>query len=443
MEKQKISNLIPACLLNSHIHSVVITDLEGKYIFVNQVFQKRFAFITHDFIGTAFQNTIHPEDIDKCNLAAYTCITNPSAVVPVQVRKPDNLNGDYYWTNWEFSLFEDEHKTPIGLLCIGQDVTEAERAYEKIQKLAQQTNEIIEHINDGFYMLNHQWEFIKINRVAAEIFNTHQEQVMGKVIWDLLPDTDEYKYPSQLRRAMEQYITVAFEDDFLQSDRWFQVIAYPCVEGLTVVFRELTEQKRIEDELKRTNVKLKALYESTKEANTLIDKNLKILYINQVAKSICQDIFGKMPQIGDDVLDFMLPDLRDEFRIYYLEVLKGSSFRIEKSDGKKWWLFSLSPVYDDLKNLIGIADNLQDITEQKNDELRITAQNKRLTDIAWTQSHEVRRPVANILGLCGLIKEDIDAPKDDMLVYVNYLNQAADELDEIIHKVVAQTNEVF
>ena len=68
-------------------------------------------------------------------------------------------------------------------------------------------------------------------------------------------------------------------------------------------------------------------------------------------------------------------------------------------------------------------------------------QNETLRQIAWQQSHEVRRPVANILGLINLIKMDKASTQEEKEQYLNYLFQATQELDEIIHKIVARSNE--
>lgn len=95
MTEQLIKNLLPEFIRNSETYSLVITDLEGRYNYVNDVFKKRFTFMNIDFIGQPFWITIHPEDVEKCNFISYQCITNPNQTFKIQVRKPDNLAGDF------------------------------------------------------------------------------------------------------------------------------------------------------------------------------------------------------------------------------------------------------------------------------------------------------------------------------------------------------------
>jgi len=64
---------------------------------------------------------------------------------------------------------------------------------------------------------------------------------------------------------------------------------------------------------------------------------------------------------------------------------------------------------------------------------------KNLQEIAYLQSHVIRRPLANILGLCSLIKEgifkdcEIDGAVDNIL-------QQAEELDVVIKEIFEKTN---
>lgn len=333
MTENELTNLLPEFILNSKIYSLVITDLDGRYIYVNDVFKNRFAFMNIDFIGKPFWITIHPEDVEKCNIAAYKCITNPNETFGIKVRKPGNLLGDFYWTEWEFSLFKDENKNPIGILCLGHDITETERASKQAKHFAQKLETIVEEITDGFCVLNRKWEFVKINTVAERILGIPREKLMGRKIWGLLPDTPDYNYPAQFRKAMNEYITVTFEDYHKDSDRWFSAVCYPSQEGLSVFFKDITETKKQIQKITEQEYMLNTICQSTTEACTFIDTNLIIRYNNQAAKNATKQVFGREAQIGDNSLDYYLPEYQEEFRDYYKQVLLGKSFVLERTDG--------------------------------------------------------------------------------------------------------------
>ena len=66
MEQSEILSLLPSWIINSKSHYLIITDLEGNYIFVNNHFKEKFSFLSKNFIGQPVINSIHPEDLEKC-----------------------------------------------------------------------------------------------------------------------------------------------------------------------------------------------------------------------------------------------------------------------------------------------------------------------------------------------------------------------------------------
>lgn len=75
-----------------------------------------------------------------------------------------------------------------------------------------------------------------------------------------------------------------------------------------------------------------------------------------------------------------------------------------------------------------------DITERQHYIKSIEAHNKRLQDIAWIQSHQVRAPLARIMSLVTLLKDIETQPESQEML--NYLDISANELNEIITKVI-------
>jgi len=181
---------------------------------------------------------------------------------------------------------------------------------------------------------------------------------------------------------------------------------------------------------------LRALYDSTSEASTFIDTDLRIQFSNKLAKQICKNIFGAEPELGDCVLDFIIPDYKEEFKDYYQRVLNGESIYIEKEHLGFYWAFSLFPVYDNNNQIVGISDNVKDISTRKENEVTMLNQYETLKRIAWLQSHEVRRPITNIMSMYHILKDaDKNTPEENQQ-YLKHLLEATKELDEIIHKIV-------
>ena len=63
-----------------------------------------------------------------------------------------------------------------------------------------------------------------------------------------------------------------------------------------------------------------------------------------------------------------------------------------------------------------------------------------MAQIAWEQSHLVRTPLARIMGLVNLFKNDFIS-EDERDMYFNYLQISAEELDNVIKAIAIKTNE--
>lgn len=198
MSSVKISKLLPKWLTHSAVYSVVVIDMEGKYLFVNDCFSKRFSFLRDDFIGTDFKDTVHPEDIEKCNNTAYQCIQDPSGPKRVQIRKPNADKVGYHLTDWEFSPLFDDTGALLGVLSIGHDITEKEQRgvtidqqNEKLKAIAwQQSHELrsplvnilgcIQVIRDKRKLVSGEEEDELFELISSEL--THLDRIIHKIV---------------------------------------------------------------------------------------------------------------------------------------------------------------------------------------------------------------------------------------------------------------------
>jgi len=69
----------------------------------------------------------------------------------------------------------------------------------------------------------------------------------------------------------------------------------------------------------------------------------------------------------------------------------------------------------------------------------IFSQHKMLQDIAWSNSHELRRPVCSVMGLTELLK---DATEEEIKEYLPLLETSIWELDQIIQETSLKITEL-
>jgi PAS domain S-box-containing protein len=199
-------------------------------------------------------------------------------------------------------------------------------------------------------------------------------------------------------------------------------------------------------ELKNHKNQLKAIFDNTKHVIYLLNLEGRILFFNQLAYQRILFFYKKELEIGEKITEYAKDkDELERMEIRIEKARSGESFVIEEEyihgehNSSFWFRIEYDPVYEESsKNLIGIAVLITDITAIKRASNRIENQNKMLKEIAFLQSHRVRRPLANILGLINLFNQnDMNDPFNKTIL--DKMLFSTHELDEIIHSIVDKT----
>lgn len=208
--------------------------------------------------------------------------------------------------------------------------------------------------------------------------------------------------------------------------------------------REVIKQKT--DDLKESNQKLNAIFNSGSDITVLIGLNRKVIAFNRAARAFMLDISGKeFLSVGDDIFNHVSEIAKQGFSISFGIAATGKkiqfveNFRLFKTtlDKKVVWLFiELQPVLNDDGIIEAVSMNIRDITKRKEIEEAIRKQNSQLKKIAWIQSHQIRKPVANILGLIPLFEEgNLTGEQKELL---HHLKVSSAELDNYIKEIVQE-----
>lgn len=117
-------------------------------------------------------------------------------------------------------------------------------------------------------------------------------------------------------------------------------------------------------------------------------------------------------------------------------ILKTEELGISKSGAVRNFLVYKFPLNTiDHKMLVGGWGI--DITERKEAEQKIFAHDLKIKELAFLQSHEVRRPLTNILGMIELIKaENLKFESENLQNILLYIQLSAKELDNEIKRVI-------
>jgi len=176
--------------------------------------------------------------------------------------------------------------------------------------------------------------------------------------------------------------------------------------------------RRAEDRGARTASQLRGIIDGSSDAVAAIDKNHRLLLFNDAFVQFHQNYNRTTPQIGDVVYSLIqsLGDsLKHEVAEFYSRALTGEEFTVlyeRPFEGQtRFFDWRFSPIRDESGKLIGSAQIMRDITQDRQAELqfedyarRLEISNRELTDFAFVASHDLQEPLRKILAFGERLK---------------------------------------
>lgn len=144
-------------------------------------------------------------------------------------------------------------------------------------------NNMLESITDAFFTLERNWRLAYVNTEAEHLLGKPREQLIGKVIWDIVPDTIVTDLKQQLEKAISENTTSQFEEFYPPLDRWYRIRVYPSSDCLCVYTEDITEEKLAERILRKSEEKFRAVFDNAADSVYIHDTRGRILEVNQVA----------------------------------------------------------------------------------------------------------------------------------------------------------------
>ncbi|SNS18930.1 PAS domain S-box-containing protein [Belliella buryatensis] len=437
---------LPDWIFNSGLFYVVITDMEGKYLYVNDFFIKKFQSVDTDITNKYFTETVIAEDIESAIEAATKCIQNPSQSFEVDLRKPIGLGQQTFHSRWVFSSLSNQQDIPIGIFSVGYEISSISETVN--YKIFQKINifKILKNSSDGCFHLSKNLELKGINKSASKFLgipsdnaeNVFNERIKQKVNTPCI---------DAILSSINSDNATLFQDNIEKLDLYYSGIAIPDNQGVSVILRDNTREQKSKIRLQESENKLKAILDSTSDCIILINQDFNIIAFNKVAFDLCHGIHQNKLVIGNDFRDFISEAIKEDFYKSFTIAINGSISKFEQKltheDGTTTWLeFVFYPVYDSNQQMIGVSKVVKDITESKNYLAKIQAQYEKLKEIAWVQSHEVRSPLANIMGLIDMLKnERLNLEEEEIESLFNSLLCESEKLDLKIRKITKSTEE--
>jgi PAS domain S-box-containing protein len=292
--------------------------------------------------------------------------------------------------------------------------------------------------------------FLAVNKASLLQYGYTREEFLSMKITDLRPADEEKARP--LKEALTRNPDVTYADYGQgKHKRKNGEVFYVHVYAHTTRFMgkdahftmaiDIDQKVKAQQKIEKDEQNLRAIINNTTDLIWSIDRNFDIISGNEIFYQRMELITGKrIDQINHD--DFP-SETQQKWIEYYERGFRGESFKViwhEQLPGLDLYEeISLTPIVDTEGNVQGLSCISRDITENYLYTKRIEAQNEQLRKIAWIQSHEVRAPLSDIMGLVSLVRGAI-VPADEQATIISLISDAANNLNTVIARIVEEAH---
>ncbi|WP_295667916.1 PAS domain-containing sensor histidine kinase [uncultured Mucilaginibacter sp.] len=334
---------------------------------------------------------------------------------------------------------------------ITRDITDSKAAEEKHRQSETWYRQIVESAQEGIWTIDENEKTNFVNKKMADILGYSPNEVLGKELYDFM-DEEGKAYAiacmERRRRGSKENLDIRYKTK-TGEDVWANISANPIIDetgkykGALAMVTDITQRKLDEEAIKKSEANLRTIFDNTDSSYILFDADMKILSFNALADRYSIQQNSKKLEVGKRVRDYFTAERWPFIKEMLDGVAKGEaiSYEISYQRGDRttqWNNVRWLAVKDKNDQNWGFILANKDITETKTAALereRITADLiqhiKDLEQFTYIISHNLRAPVANIIGLSEMLMEE-DLNQAEKQEVVERISLSIKNMDTVI-----------
>ena len=399
---------------------------EGLHLFVNKKFLELFGYHSpEEVIGKHLILTVHPDDRDR----VMEIIRKREKGEDVPSRdefKGIRKDGEIIYI--EVSATKITYLGEVAILAYFRDITKRKQAEVALRESEDRYRDLVD--NSQYLICTHdlQGRFLSVNPAVADLLGYDRSTILNMDVRDILVPDVRDQFSSYLESILKEGVaqglmsvqTATGEKRILEYNNTLRTegVASPIIRA---VIHDVTKRERAEKALRDSEEKYRILVETSPDAITLFDLNLKITMANRPALTL----FAHEKQedvIGKSIFDYLASDQQDRAKGDIEKVLETGSigpaeYTLLRKDGTPFPAeLKASLVLDRQKRAVAILCVSRDVTERKRmeqektvlqEQLRQSQKMEAIGQLAGGVAHDFNNLLTVIGGNCQLSLLDL------------------------------------
>ena len=203
-------------------------------------------------------------------------------------------------------------------------------------------------------------------------------------------------------------------------------------------------EKTAEQMLSHSKASLSAMIENAGMTIYSLDRNFRYTHFNTDLKQSLKQVYNVDIKVGDVIFDFLYtdsPEEAEEWRALYTRAFDGEPLQFVKEFVVKGFhsflKFFINPIKEGAE-VTGLACVAIDISKERQEEIQkekisreLFLRNQSLEQYSYIIAHNLRGPIANLLGIANLL-ELPDVSASDKAEATSHVLQSAKRLDDVV-----------
>jgi len=400
-----------------------------------------------------WESLTHPEDLKR----SFSILEKHfSGELPFYNCECRMKHKDGHWV-WIYDrgcvISRDKSGKPLIMYGTHTDISEHKSIEKELEKSQVLMKSSIESAKDiMIFSIDRQYRLLYFNNFFSDtaLKSSGIEIQNGiEILCILKNESDRIKLKTNLQRALAGESFIEIDNSEYTDEKYYETRYNPIIDdkhkivGATVFSTEITERKRMEDALQKSEEYYRTLISSMPSAVCIHDYNGRIISFNNKALDLLyirEDQMNNMPLHSDkwrfiDAYGENIPEGKYPVRLVIeskkpVRNVVGGIIRPYKQN-VVWVLVNADPIFDKdgiIKEVIVI---LSDITEIKNAENEIILLNQRIMILQEEERERVAKDLHDSVGQTILAaKINIDAYRQNPVLFEKYLDKGVDFLDK-------------